>query len=437
MLLLYFRSIIAFLFVCSLDYHSLQAEEWTVPLAGNTFQTQPAPGNSSFGRDGSVSIASQADTYSAFVYFDRPASVRLDVVGKSLQNSTALTIRVGQEERSVHFNGEDIQTVSVGEFSILEKGYAHIDFRLNSDSDSAAGADAVKLLELRIKSDVKDLGVDFVRNNDGNMFYWGRRGPSVHLGYKIPGEMKVQYAYNEITVPVGEDPLGSYYMAIGFSEGYFGFQVNGPEERRVLFSVWSPFSTDNPKDIPEDQRIEALARGPDVHIGEFGNEGSGGQSYLRYPWIAGKTYRFLAEVKPEGNDKTIYTAWFSEKGADDWRLIASFRRPKTNTYLRGFHSFLESFSPAYGYIGRRALYGNQWVYDVEGNWHECVEARFTVDATGGGRHRLDFAGGTQGNQFYLRNCGFFSETGMPGTVFKRTSTSADKPQINLDTLPMN
>ena len=30
-------------------------------------------------------------------------------------------------------------------------------------------------------------------------------------------------------------------MANGFGEGYFGIQVNGPNERRVLFSVWSPF----------------------------------------------------------------------------------------------------------------------------------------------------------------------------------------------------
>jgi hypothetical protein len=47
----------------------------------------------------------------------------------------------------------------------------------------------------------------------------------------------------EITVPVGQDPIGSYFMANGFGEGYFGFQVNSKTERRVLFSVWSPFRT--------------------------------------------------------------------------------------------------------------------------------------------------------------------------------------------------
>lgn len=44
-------------------------------------------------------------------------------------------------------------------------------------------------------------------------------------------------------------------MANGFGEGYFGMQVNSETERRILFSVWSPFKTDNPKEIPDDHKI--------------------------------------------------------------------------------------------------------------------------------------------------------------------------------------
>ena len=55
-------------------------------------------------------------------------------------------------------------------------------------------------------------------------------------------------------------------MANGFGEGYFGMQVNGPSERRVLFSIWSPFRTDNPREIPADQRIVALGKGNGVHL---------------------------------------------------------------------------------------------------------------------------------------------------------------------------
>jgi len=39
----------------------------------------------------------------------------------------------------------------------------------------------------------------------------------------------------------------------------FGFQVNGPMKEN-LFSVWSPFKTDNPKEIPEDFKIKLLRK---------------------------------------------------------------------------------------------------------------------------------------------------------------------------------
>jgi hypothetical protein len=62
---------------------------------------------------------------------------------------------------------------------------------------------------------------------------WGRRGPSVHLNYQIQKAQKFVVFYNELTIL--EDPIGSYFMANGFKEGYFGIQVNSKTERRVLF----------------------------------------------------------------------------------------------------------------------------------------------------------------------------------------------------------
>lgn len=55
--------------------------------------------------------------------------------------------------------------------------------------------------------------------------------------YSIPQNSNIEWYDNEVKVPKGEDVLGSYFMANGFGEGYFGFQVNSPTERRILFSV--------------------------------------------------------------------------------------------------------------------------------------------------------------------------------------------------------
>ncbi|OYP33988.1 hypothetical protein CGZ80_16950 [Rhodopirellula sp. MGV] len=400
-----------------------------MPLAGNAFRTAPDLNDRADRRDGTLSWRDTAAVYSAYFHIDRPAKLQLKLSASS--DATAANLVTLVEGKRIETKVEaSVAEYSLGQVEIDHAGYVRVDFQLAKTTDKTT----ISLRELKVVSDATELTVDFVRNNDGGMFYWGRRGPSVHLRYVVPEQRTLEYAYSEITVPEGEDTLGTYFMANGFGEGYFGFQVNGPNERRVLFSVWSPFKTDRPSEIPADQRVELLARGKDVRVGEFGNEGSGGQSYLIEPWKAGVTYRFLTAVKPTGEGSTIYTSWFSEKG-EPWRLIASFRRPQTDTSLRGFHSFLENFMPSTGFIERRGLYGNVWVCDDSGQWHECTKAVFSVDGTGSGRHRLDFQGDAEGNRFVLRNCGFFNETGRRGQMFERDSSSDQKPRIDFANLP--
>lgn len=405
------------------------AAEWFVPLGGNAFHTSPAPGGQGFQRDGAIKWSQPNSVYSAYFHVDRQADLLLKLGANGSAGKSSIRVTVGGSSFNVAIHGQEKQIYEIGKVS-APVGYVRVDFQgIDRTADFYAG-----IRTLIVESATEGLKIDYVKSDKGNMFYWGRRGPSVHLRYSVPNGKQIKHAYSELTIPVGQDPVGSYFMANGFGEGYFGIQVNGPKERRVLFSVWSPFKTDNPSDIPKDQRIEALARGPDVHIGKFGNEGSGGQSRLVYPWVAGKTYRFLTEVEPDGNGSTIYTSWFGDKAANEWRLIASFRRPKTETHLRGFHSFLENFAPSHGHIQRRVDLGNIWVRDQQQQWHECTQARFSVDATGAGRHRLDFAGGSDGENFFMRNCGFFRGTVSPGSSFTRKSTLGKPPKIDFDEL---
>lgn len=410
-----------------------QGAEWTIPIAGNAFRLERGGEGGGFPRDGSIRVSKPSDAIAAFFRVDRPAKIKLAVRVRSADGKGRLDAKVGPQSFSVSVTDAQMQWVPMGEVSIERAGYVRLELNGSANEEGSG----VEIQEIRATSDTDGLALDFVRNNEGNMFYWGRRGPSVHLNYETPKDVSLQYAYSEITVPVGMDIEGSYFMANGFVEGYFGFQVNGPQERRVLFSVWSPYKTDNPKEIPEEQRIAKLASGPGVRVGEFGNEGSGGQSFLVYPWKAGVTYRFLTEVKPDPTSKehTLYTAWFGDKSQDEWRLIASFRRPKTSTYLKGFHSFLENFNPQFGHITRGANYGNAWVVDKDGTWYECVQARLSADATARGRHRLDYDGGADGDHFFMRNCGFFDEVGKVGSSFKRDSTSGEKPEIDFAKLP--
>jgi hypothetical protein len=407
------------------------AAEWTVPVGGNAFRSAPSAEGGRARRGDAIALREADEVYSVFLHVDRAATLDLALNARVPEGESTVTVRVGEEAKTVSLQGGEFTAHTIGRFEIAAPGYVRVDLQGVEKTERVFA----EIRDLVVTSETEGLVVDFVKSNEGNMFYWGRRGPSVHLSYETPEDAKLQFAYSEITVPEGQDTIGSYFMANGFGEGYFGIQVNGPEERRVLFSVWSPFQTDNPRDIPEDKRIERLGSGPEVHVGEFGNEGAGGQSYLVYPWKAGVTYAFLTEVKPVDESSTVYTAWFQEKTSPEWKLIASFRRPVTQTYLRRFHSFLENFNPAFGHVTRGAQYGNVWVRDVDGVWHECTEAKLSVDATGGGRHRLDFDGGAEGDHFFLRNCGFFNESGKVGATSSRKSTADQRPEIDFDSLP--
>src|SRR5689334_13684713 len=69
-----------------------------------------------------------------------------------------------------------------------------------------------------------------------------RAARSVHLSYPAP---EGQFLYNEMVVEKSVN--GSYFMACGWNTGYFGIQqLDGPDDKVVLFSVWDPTKGDDP-----------------------------------------------------------------------------------------------------------------------------------------------------------------------------------------------
>ena len=416
-----------FLLLCLVA--SSLAGEWTIPLAGNAYRNAPEPG-SGINRSGKLVWSNPEDVHSIYVHLNHPATFEVALRGATLAPARWQLTANGQSFK-INVNGAKPKNFLVGKITAAKAGYLRIDL----SGLKKTGTNYGEISDLILRSKKDDLQLNYVKSNKDNMFYWGRRGPSVHLGYQVPKGKKIEWAYSEITVPIGEDPIGSYFMANGFGQGYFGFQVKSPTERWVLFSVWSPFNTNNPNAVPEKDRVSTLAKGKKVRAQKFGGEGSGGQSFLKYPWQAGKPYRFLTRVQPSDDNTTIYTSWFGDKEANEWQIIASFRRPRTNVHLTGFHSFLENFSVNYGSVRRLGLYGNQWVCDTGGTWHEITRARFTADATARGDHRLDYAGGTTGGTFFMKNGGFFDDRIKFDQWFEKPSNPKTKPAIKFKDLP--
>ncbi len=361
-----------------------------------------------------------------FFYVERPGKLFLGIKANVRSGTSLVQVSFGADSKKINLSNTDQEDIYIGEFAVNTIGYYFVDIQgLQKDANVFAEVNAV-LLGYEGTGDF----AKYVKDD----FYFGRRGPSTHLIFDNPeGVDEVEWFYNEIEISEGNDVIGSYYMAAGCKEGYFGIQVNSPTERRILFSIWSPFQTDNPKAIPEDQKITLLKKGDKVNTGEFGNEGSGGQSYKVYDWKTNTRYGFLLGAKPTGNNTTIYSAYFYNPEMEEWDLIARFERPKTNTYLKGLYSFLENFVPNTGAIERRGDYFNQWVKDADGKWHEITEARFSADATARKDARLDYSGGTNGQGFYLKNCGFTNDKIEIGTHLLREKSNAP-PSIDFSAL---
>lgn len=400
----------------------------TVPLGGNAYTNSKQ--ENLVTKNGIENWSDKNTSFKVYVRFSKIGSLAISLKELSkVIGENVLSFTINKHTKTVNIN-EHSPSFKVSEWKITDTGYVAIEIKgLKRTSEQFPNVKSLALSGSAI-----DAKTSFVKNNEGNFFYWGRRGPSVHLNYQTPEKVEPEWFYNELTVPIGEDVIGSYFMANGFGQGYFGIQVNSNTERRVLFSVWSPFTTDDPKSIPESHQIKMLKKGEDVYTGEFGNEGSGGQSYLKYNWKAGNTYKFLLRGLPTGDSTTTYTAYFFAPELNKWQLIASFKRPKTDTYLSKLHSFLENFIPQMGDKERKVLFNNQWICDSKGNWTELNTASFTTDNTGRVNYRKDYAGGTVDGAFYLRNCGFFSNFTPAKTIFTREKTN-QKPNVDLSRLP--
>lgn len=403
----------------------------TLPLGGNAWLSKNA--SARLRNEGISKWSAPTDVITVYFRTEMPGRAEVALKLSVPEGKSKISISAEGNTLSKDLERQGPGLVSMGSIKLKKAGYIKLEIR----GISRTGAVYADVSDLILSGPALEKGASYVKDNEGNFFYWGHRGPSVHLNYKIPAAAsETEWFYNEIMVPEGQDVLGTYYMANGFSGGYFGMQTNSPTERRVLFSIWSPFNTDNPKEIPDSMKVILLKKGPNTRTGEFGNEGSGGQSYMLYPWKAGKHYAFLIRAQPDAAKKsTSYTAYFKDLEQGEWQLVASFQRPQSATYLKGLHSFLECFSPQTGDQSRKAYYRNQWAIDASGNWHEVSSANFSADNTARVNYRKDYAGGAEQGSFFLKNCGFFDGYTPIGSALERKPSGKVHPVIDFGKLP--
>jgi hypothetical protein len=328
-----------------------------------------------------------------------------------------LTVTARSHEALVKGAGADLVTADFGSFDIDTAGYQRFTLESLNPKSQASG-------------DIEALLLDGPATKDAHFNLKPRRNAaSVHLFYPVDKKIKVAAFYCEVTAL--EDPIWTYYMACGWHRGYFGMQVNSPTERRIIFSVWDSGNeaVDRNK-VGEEDRVELIAKGPDVYAGGFGNEGTGGHSHLKYNWKTGQKQRFIVTAKPTDATHTIYSGYYFHPDKKQWVLISSWKAPKDGGYLRGLYSFSENFGGANGHLLRKALYGSQWIRTDAGKWIELTTATFSHDSTGKS-DRLDRFMGVEDGQFFLSHGGFVPGFTKYGEKFTRPPTGKGPPEIVL------
>ncbi|PSL47418.1 uncharacterized protein DUF5077 [Chitinophaga niastensis] len=373
--------------------------------------------------EGLVSWKDSSGFTRVFFYPQSTGSISVSIRLKAPKNANTLKIRLdssGTIYNVVVNKTSDYITLNVGNFHISSSRYHCLEIKAATKNGYLPNVQAVII--------TSSLGLKYNRSQY-------RGAPATHLSYPVPHDSAIAWFYNEIYVPTGADPLYSYYMVNGFGDGYFGIQVNSPTERRVLFSIWSNFNTDNPSQIPADYAVTLVKKGSDITSNPFGNEGSGGQSYLKFPWKTGNTYKLLVHAEAAGTH-TIYTGYFYAPETGSWKLIAQWNKSKTNgKLLGGLYSFVENFSEN-GNDYFKARYGNQWVRTVNGNWIELNKAAFTTTAGESVHQRYDIGAGLENNFFYMYSGGFKEAGNSVGQSYQRPTTGTP-PAVNLATLPTN
>ena len=236
-----------------------QSYKITVPVYGNSWLVNnPMRSDVVITETGIQNWENPDERIRTYFRVEKIGSIQIAIKARMNSGKSVLKATFGNQSKEISITNSLSEIVEIGSFQVEKPGYQFLELQGLQKSSS----EYAQITEVLIDGEATSGNVYFVKDD----FYWGRRGPSVHLNYEVPTEAgDVRWFYNEMTIPEGNDVLGSYFMANGFDEGYFGIQVNSETERRILFSVWSPFKTDDPDNIPKDQKIKLLKKGQEVY----------------------------------------------------------------------------------------------------------------------------------------------------------------------------
>ncbi|MBQ6457593.1 MAG: DUF3472 domain-containing protein [Kiritimatiellae bacterium] len=239
---------------------------------------------------------------------------------------------------------------------------------------------------------------------------------SVHLMY-APLARDADAAM--VSTVVTEVQTNSYYMILGWDNGYCGLQdIDGI--RAFIFSVWEPGNpfdfTAKEKDVPEGERARVLFAAQNVTVERFQHEGTGAKTIAGLDWKQGERVTVKVEAKRDGDDRIAFSCFIRRGASAEWlhfATISTLCKPFGNALISNIYSFIEDFwrNGHSQTLSRRAEFFNVVTRSAAtGEWKKAFAARFTAD--GSANTNID-AGAVRDSAFFLATGGATKNDNAP------------------------
>ncbi len=386
-----------------------------IPMGGNAYITKPAAGGTETITAAGLTMWSNKNAIIS-TYFRVGRTGDLFIAFNASVPSGASSIKVtinGDNIIVPAVTGAAYKKYRVAILNVTTPGYIKVDFQGISNTNNSTFADVSDLIVYGTATTS-----DLTFANDAAHYTDSRKGAAVSLQYNTGAN--TEWFYNELTVPIGTDKIGTDFVSNGFNNGKSGMEITTAAQKRMTFFVSNSITDD----------AKLISKGANTVDGA---SAEGKSLYIAYNWTAGTTYKFLTHAKPDGFGNTVYSSWFYAPEDNQWKFIASCSRTNTSNYLTGLYSSLQGLNTDNGYSPRTARYYNQWI-NTNGTWSEVTTATFKGDATASTQQRLDYGASTSSSAFYLKSSGFFSDNLSLNSSMSRLPTT-NQPSVDLNNLP--
>ena len=105
------------------------AAEWTIPLAGNAYRTEPTPGNEGFSRQGPIRFGQRNEVISVFFHVNTESKLNLSIKASAIDAPAKVTAIFKDQKFDFTVQQREPSLVSIGQVSVSQAGYAKLDLR--------------------------------------------------------------------------------------------------------------------------------------------------------------------------------------------------------------------------------------------------------------------------------------------------------------------